>query len=159
MATVFQTRQCSSAGPRSCPTPSPSRCQLFVQPAGRLQAQYAASSTCVAWKEQVHHSSEVRSLLQCPAVDSSFLPLMLSALAVPDDLRHIASHGEEDWDPAYIIHLHPVATLRNLLPYTLRYLLEVCSTHPRPPCESCSDLSYSNRFKTWYSAQRAPEDP
>lgn len=64
-------------------------------------------------------------MLQCPAVDSSLLPLMVSTLAVPDDLRHIAIHGEEDWDPAYIIHLHPVATLRNLLPYTIRYMLEV----------------------------------
>ncbi|XP_060923538.1 intermembrane lipid transfer protein VPS13C isoform X1 [Limanda limanda] len=100
------------------------RCQLFVRPAGPLEDQYAASSTCVSWKEQVHRSSEVRSLLQCPATDSSFLPLMVTALAVPDDLRHIASHGEDDWDPAYIIHLHPVATLRNLLPYTLRYMME-----------------------------------
>lgn len=79
----------------------------------------------MAWKEQVHRTSEVRSVLQCPAVDSSLLPLMVSTLAVPDDLRHIASHGEEDWDPAYVIHLHPVATLRNLLPYTVRYMMEV----------------------------------
>uniref|UniRef100_UPI003AAD81DF intermembrane lipid transfer protein VPS13C n=1 Tax=Centroberyx gerrardi TaxID=166262 RepID=UPI003AAD81DF len=100
------------------------RCQLFVRPAGRLDGQYGASSTCVSWKEQVHRSSEVRSLLRCPAADSSFLPLSVSTLAAPDDLRYIGSHGEEDWDPAYIIHLHPVATLRNLLPYTLRYLLE-----------------------------------
>ncbi|XP_062245681.1 intermembrane lipid transfer protein VPS13C isoform X2 [Platichthys flesus] len=100
------------------------RCQLFVRPAGPLDGQYGASSTCVSWKEQVHRSSEVRSLLQCPAADSSLLPLMVSTLAVPDDLRHIASHGEDDWDPAYIIHLHPVATLRNLLPYTLRYMME-----------------------------------
>ncbi|XP_044053106.1 vacuolar protein sorting-associated protein 13C isoform X3 [Siniperca chuatsi] len=100
------------------------RCQLFVRPAGRLDGQYGPSSTCVAWKEQVHRSSEVRSVLQCPAADSSLLPLMVSTLAVPDDLRHIASHGEEDWDPAYILHLHPVATLRNLLPYTIRYMME-----------------------------------
>ncbi|XP_054866363.1 intermembrane lipid transfer protein VPS13C isoform X4 [Amphiprion ocellaris] len=100
------------------------RCQLFVRPAGHLEGQYAASSTCVAWKEQVHRSAEVRSLLQCPACDSSLLPLMVNTLAVPDVLRHIASHGEEDWDPAYVIHLHPVATLRNLLPYTLRYMME-----------------------------------
>ncbi|KAM3877457.1 intermembrane lipid transfer protein VPS13C [Diretmus argenteus] len=100
------------------------RCQLFVRPAGRLDGQYSASTTCMAWKEQVHCSSEVRSLLQCPAADSSFLPLTVTTLAVPDELRHIASQGEEDWDPAYIIHLHPVVTLRNLLPYTIRYLLE-----------------------------------
>lgn len=67
-------------------------------------------------------------MLQCPATDSSLLPLMVSTLALPDDLRHIASHGEEDWDPAYIIHLHPVATLRNLLPYTVRYMMEVQET-------------------------------
>ncbi|CAB1424168.1 unnamed protein product [Pleuronectes platessa] len=100
------------------------RSQLFVRPAGPLDGQYGASSTCVSWKEQVHRSSEVRSLLQCPAADSSLLPLMVTTLAVPDDLRHIASHGEDDWDPAYIVHLHPVATLRNLLPYTLRYMME-----------------------------------
>ncbi|KAM6942753.1 intermembrane lipid transfer protein VPS13C [Xenentodon cancila] len=100
------------------------RCQLFVRPAGCLDGRYVVSSTCVAWKEQVHRSSEVHSLLQCPASDSSLLPLVVSTLAVPDDLRHIASHGEEDWDPAYVIHLHPVATLRNLLPYTVRYMME-----------------------------------
>lgn len=50
---------------------------------------------------------------------------MVSTLAVPDDLQHISSHGEEDWDPAYVLHLHPVATLRNLLPYTIRYIMEV----------------------------------
>ncbi|XP_053190317.1 intermembrane lipid transfer protein VPS13C [Scomber japonicus] len=100
------------------------RYQLFVSPAGSLHGQYGPSSTCVAWKEQVHRSSEVRSVLQCPAADSGLLPLMVSTLAVPDDLQHIDNHGEEDWDPAYIIHLHPVATLRNLLPYTVRYMLE-----------------------------------
>ncbi|XP_034470795.1 vacuolar protein sorting-associated protein 13C isoform X1 [Hippoglossus hippoglossus] len=100
------------------------RCQLFVRPAGPLDGQYGPSSTCVSWKEQVHRSSEVRSLLQCPATDRSLLPLMVCTLAVPDDLRHIASHGEEDWDPAYIIHLHPVVTLRNLLPYTVHYMME-----------------------------------
>ncbi|CAK6982133.1 vacuolar protein sorting-associated protein 13C isoform X1 [Scomber scombrus] len=100
------------------------RYQLFVCPAGSLDGQYGPSSTCVAWKEQVHRSSEVRSVLQCPAADSGLLPLMVSTLAVPDDLQHIDNHGEEDWDPAYIIHLHPVATLRNLLPYTIRYMLE-----------------------------------
>lgn len=103
----------------------PSRCQLFVRPAGCLDGQFGPSSTCVAWKEQVHHSSEVCSVLQCPATDSSLLPLMVSTLAVPDDLQHISSHGEEDWDPAYVLHLHAVATLRNLLPYTIRYIMEV----------------------------------
>ncbi|XP_027143245.1 vacuolar protein sorting-associated protein 13C isoform X3 [Larimichthys crocea] len=100
------------------------RCQLYVRPAGCLDGQYDPSSTCVAWKEQVHRSSEVRSVLQCPATESGLLPLMVRTVAVPDDLRHIANHGEEDWDPAYIIHLHPVATLRNLLPYSIRYMME-----------------------------------
>ncbi|KAM7405560.1 hypothetical protein PAMP_000001 [Pampus punctatissimus] len=116
------------------------RCQLFVRPAGCLDGQYRPSSTCVAWKEQVHCSSEVHSQLQCPAADSSLLPLMISTLAVPDDLQHIASHGEEDWDPAYIIHLHPVATLRNLLPYTVRYMLESSADSYEIQEGSMSDL-------------------
>ncbi|XP_068584903.1 intermembrane lipid transfer protein VPS13C isoform X2 [Cebidichthys violaceus] len=116
------------------------RCQLFVRPAGRLDAQYGPSTTCVSWKEQVHRSSEVRSVLQCPATDSGLLPLMVSTLAVPDDLRHIASHGEEDWDPAYIIHLHPVATLRNLLPYTVRYMMESSADSYELQEGSTSDL-------------------
>ncbi|KAG7239598.1 hypothetical protein INR49_028750 [Caranx melampygus] len=116
------------------------RCQLFICPSGPLEGQYAPSSTCVAWKEQVHHSSEVRSLLQCPATESGLLPLMVNTLAVPDDLRHIASHGEEDWDPAYVIHLHPVATLRNLLPYTVRYMMESSADSYELPEGSVSDL-------------------
>ncbi|KAM4592302.1 intermembrane lipid transfer protein VPS13C isoform 6-T6 [Odontesthes bonariensis] len=116
------------------------RCQLFVRPAGPLQGRYAASSSCVSWKEQVHLSSEVRSLLQCPAADGGLLPLMVSTLAVPDDLRHIASHGEEDWDPAYVIHLHPVATLRNLLPYDIRYMMESSADFHELPAGSTSDL-------------------
>ncbi|MEQ2157612.1 hypothetical protein GOODEAATRI_003489 [Goodea atripinnis] len=101
------------------------RCQLFVRPAGALDGLYGSSSSCVAWKEQVHCSSEVQSVLQCPASDSNLLPLMVSTLAVPDDLQYITSHGEEDWDPAYVIHLHPVAALSNLLPYTVSYIMEV----------------------------------
>ncbi|KAK2854371.1 hypothetical protein Q5P01_007032 [Channa striata] len=116
------------------------RCQLFVCPAGCLDGQYSPSSTCVAWKEQVHRSSEVRSVLQCPATDSSLLPLMISTLAVPDDLRHISSHGEQDWDPAYVIHLYPMATLRNLLPYTIRYLMENSVDSCELPEGSTSDL-------------------
>ncbi|KAM9860925.1 intermembrane lipid transfer protein VPS13C [Aulostomus maculatus] len=116
------------------------RCQLFVRPAGNLDAQYGPSSTCVSWKEQVHRSLEVHSVLQCPAADSSLLPLMVSTLAVPDDLRHIASHGEEDWDPAYVIHLHPVATLRNLLPYTIRYMQESSADSYELQEGSTSDL-------------------
>ncbi|XP_029283566.1 vacuolar protein sorting-associated protein 13C [Cottoperca gobio] len=116
------------------------RCQLFVRPAGHLDGHYSPSSTCVAWKEQVHHSSEVRSVLQCPAADCSLLPLMVSTLAVPDELRHIASHGEEDWDPAYIIHLHPVARLRNLLPYSVRYMMESSADSYELQEGSTSDL-------------------
>ena len=80
----------------------------------------------------MHRSTEVRAQLQCPASDSSFLPLMVSTLAAPDDLRHITNHGDHEWDPAYIIHLYPAATLRNLLPYTVHYLLEVS---PRFCCQ------------------------
>ncbi|KAM9409075.1 intermembrane lipid transfer protein VPS13C isoform 2-T2 [Pholidichthys leucotaenia] len=100
------------------------RSQLFLRPSGVLDGFYGPSSTCVSWKEQVHRSSEVRSVLQCPSFDGGSLPLMVTTLAVPDDLRHIANHGEDEWDPAYVIHLYPVVTLRNLLPYTVRYLME-----------------------------------
>ncbi|XP_067298474.1 intermembrane lipid transfer protein VPS13C isoform X7 [Pseudorasbora parva] len=100
------------------------RSQLFLLPVGPLEDLYRASSTCISWKEQVHVSSEVQAVLQCPAIDSSFLPLVVNTLAVPDDLSHIASHGEGDWDPAYVIHLHPAVTVKNLLPYSIRYLLE-----------------------------------
>ncbi|XP_029943561.1 vacuolar protein sorting-associated protein 13C [Salarias fasciatus] len=116
------------------------RSQLFVRPAGPLDGQYGASSSCVSWKEQVHHSAEVRSLLQCPASGAGLLPLMVSVSAVPDDLRHIASHGEEDWDPAYVLHLHPVATLRNLLPYGVRYLMESSADSRELPEGGASDL-------------------
>ncbi|XP_023807842.1 vacuolar protein sorting-associated protein 13C isoform X3 [Oryzias latipes] len=116
------------------------RCQLFVCPAGPLEGQYNPSTTCVTWKEQVHYSTDVRSLLQCPANSSGVLPLMVSALATPDDLQHIASHGEEDWDPAYVIHLHPVATLRNFLPYTVVYMLENSADSCNLPEGSTSDL-------------------
>ncbi|XP_037550881.1 vacuolar protein sorting-associated protein 13C [Nematolebias whitei] len=116
------------------------RAQLFVRPGGLLDGQYGPSSSCVAWKEQVHQSFQVRSVLQCPASDSSLLPLMVSTLAIPDDLRHITSHGEQDWDPAYIIHLHPVATLRNLLPYTVRYMMENSADFHELQEGSTSDL-------------------
>ncbi|XP_077376530.1 intermembrane lipid transfer protein VPS13C isoform X2 [Festucalex cinctus] len=102
------------------------RCQLYVRPASGLSSEYGPSSTCVSWKEEVHRSSEVRSLLQCPPLDGGggVLPLMVSTLAAPDALNHIGSRGEDDWDPAYVLHLHPVATIRNLLPYTIRYMME-----------------------------------
>lgn len=101
------------------------RCQLFVCPSGGLTGQFGPSPSCISWKEQVHCSSEVRSVLYCPSTITGLLPLTVSTLAVLDDLRHIASQGEEDWDPAYVIHLFPVVTLRNLLPYTVRYMMEV----------------------------------
>ncbi|XP_030582249.1 vacuolar protein sorting-associated protein 13C isoform X2 [Archocentrus centrarchus] len=116
------------------------RSQLFLQPAGELNGRYGPSSTCISWKEQVHRSLEVCSVLQCPASESSLLPLMVSTVAVPDDLRHIASHGEEDWDPAYVIHLHPMATLRNLLPYTICYMMESSADSSELQEGSTSDL-------------------
>ncbi|KAM5292524.1 intermembrane lipid transfer protein VPS13C [Ctenodactylus gundi] len=99
------------------------RCQLFIQPAGPLQHQYKESTTYISWKEELHRSPEVRCQLQCPSTQHSFLPLIVNTVAVPDELSYIGAHGE-DWDPAYIIHLYPSLTLRNLLPYSLRYLLE-----------------------------------
>lgn len=101
------------------------RCQLFLMPVGPLEGQYCASTTYITWKEQVHVSSEVRSMLQCPAKDNSLRPVFINALAVPDNLCHIDSQSEDEWDPAYIIHLHPAVCLRNLLPYSINYLLEV----------------------------------
>ncbi|XP_049573506.1 intermembrane lipid transfer protein VPS13C isoform X3 [Syngnathus scovelli] len=117
------------------------RCELYVRPASGLP--YGPSSTCVSWKEEVHRSSEVRSLLQCPpleAAGSGALPLTVSTLAAPDALNHIGSRGEDDWDPAYVVHLHPVATLRNLLPYTLRYMIESCADSHELTEGSASDL-------------------
>uniref|UniRef100_A0A8C2YMD7 Vacuolar protein sorting 13 homolog C n=1 Tax=Chinchilla lanigera TaxID=34839 RepID=A0A8C2YMD7_CHILA len=99
------------------------RCQLFIQPAGGLEHQYKESTTYIPWKEELHRSRDVRGRLQCPSVQLSFLPLIVNTVAVPDELSHISAHGE-DWNPAYIIHLYPSLTLRNLLPYSLRYLLE-----------------------------------
>ncbi|XP_077603856.1 intermembrane lipid transfer protein VPS13C isoform X1 [Crocuta crocuta] len=105
------------------------RCQLFLQPAGILENQYRESTTYISWKEELHRSREVRCMLQCPSVEVNFLPLIVNTVALPDELSYICSH-EEDWDPAYIIHLYPTLTLRNLLPYSLRYLLEgTAETH------------------------------
>ncbi|GAA6110095.1 vacuolar protein sorting-associated protein 13C isoform X2 [Tachysurus ichikawai] len=100
------------------------RCQLFLMPVGPLEGQYRESTTYITWKEQVHVSSEVRSIMQCPANDSSLRPVFINTLAVPDNLCHIDSQSEEEWDPAYIIHLHPAVSLRNLLPYSINYLME-----------------------------------
>ncbi|XP_024894514.1 vacuolar protein sorting-associated protein 13C [Pteropus alecto] len=105
------------------------RCQLFIQPSGILENQYKESTTYISWKEELHRSKEVRCMLQCPSVEVNFLPLIVNTVALPDELSYINTHGE-DWDPAYIIHLYPTLTLRNLLPYSLRYLLEgTAETH------------------------------
>jgi vacuolar protein sorting-associated protein 13A/C len=101
---------------------------LFVQPAGILEHQYKQSTTYISWKEELHRSREVRGILQCPSTEVNFLPLIVNTVALPDELSYISARGE-DWDPAYIIHLYPSLTLRNLLPYSLRYLLEVCLLH------------------------------
>ncbi|XP_067255653.1 intermembrane lipid transfer protein VPS13C isoform X2 [Chanodichthys erythropterus] len=120
------------------------RSQLFLLPVGPLEDLYRPSSTCIAWKEKVHVSSEVQAVLQCPAIDSSFLPLVVNTLAVPDDLSHIASHGEGDWDPAYVIHLHPAVTVKNLLPYSIRYLLEGSADFYELQEGSAADVLNSN---------------
>ncbi|XP_069901006.1 intermembrane lipid transfer protein VPS13C isoform X2 [Globicephala melas] len=105
------------------------RCQLFIQPAGILENQYKESTTYISWKEELHRSREVRCMLQCPSTEVNFLPLIVNTIAVPDELTYICTH-REDWDPAYIIHLYPTVTLRNFLPYSLRYLLEgTAETH------------------------------
>lgn len=100
------------------------RCHLYVRPTGMLEGQFKESTTYIAWREELHRSSEVKCLLQCPATETNFLPLIVSSTAVPDELNFISTCGGE-WDPAYIIHLYPTLTVRNLLPYSLRYLLEV----------------------------------
>ncbi|XP_047937223.2 intermembrane lipid transfer protein VPS13C isoform X1 [Anser cygnoides] len=99
------------------------RCHLYVRPTGILEGQFRESTTYITWREELHRSNEVKCLLQCPATEMNFLPLIVSSTAVPDQLNFISTSGE-DWDPAYIIHLYPTLTLRNLLPYSLRYLLE-----------------------------------
>ncbi|XP_074956200.1 intermembrane lipid transfer protein VPS13C isoform X1 [Phalacrocorax aristotelis] len=99
------------------------RCHLYVRPTGMLEGQFKESTTYIAWREELHRSNEVKCLLQCPAIETNFLPLIISSTAIPDELNFISSYGEE-WNPAYIIHLYPTLTVRNLLPYSLRYLLE-----------------------------------
>uniref|UniRef100_A0A6G1RFM0 Vacuolar protein sorting 13 homolog C n=1 Tax=Hypotaenidia okinawae TaxID=2861861 RepID=A0A6G1RFM0_9GRUI len=99
------------------------RCHLYVRPTGILEGQFQESTTYIAWREELHRSNEVKCLLQCPAIETNFLPLIISSTAVPDELNFISTPGEE-WDPAYIIHFYPTLTVRNLLPYSLRYLLE-----------------------------------
>uniref|UniRef100_A0A8C0HTI9 Vacuolar protein sorting 13 homolog C n=1 Tax=Balaenoptera musculus TaxID=9771 RepID=A0A8C0HTI9_BALMU len=105
------------------------RCQLFIQPAGILENQYKESTTYISWREELHRSKEIRCMLQCPSTEVNFLPLIVNTIAVPDELSYICTQ-RKDWDPAYIIHLYPTVTLRNFLPYSLRYLLEgTAETH------------------------------
>ncbi|XP_042328008.1 LOW QUALITY PROTEIN: vacuolar protein sorting-associated protein 13C [Sceloporus undulatus] len=118
------------------------RCQLFVQPTGFLKGRYEPSTTYISWREELHRSSEVRCMLQCPSTEVHFLPLILNTTAVPDALNFIATHGE-NWDPAYIIHLYPTLTVRNLLPYSLRYLLERTADAHELPEGSTADVLHA----------------
>ncbi|XP_075064457.1 intermembrane lipid transfer protein VPS13C isoform X2 [Mixophyes fleayi] len=117
------------------------RCQLFLKPVGVLDGQFKESTTYIMWKEMLHRSSEVQCTLQCPATEINFLPLIVNCTAVPDEINFITSNGEKDWDPAYIIHLYPSLTIRNLLPYSLKYLLEgTAEAHMLPEGSSCDVL-------------------
>ncbi|XP_053320973.1 intermembrane lipid transfer protein VPS13C isoform X2 [Spea bombifrons] len=117
------------------------RCQLFLKPSGPLEGQFKESTTYITWKEMLHRSSEVKCTLYCPAVEVNFLPLIVNCHAVPDEINFVASNGENDWDPAYIIHLYPSLTIRNLLPYSLRYLLEgTAEAHELAEGSSCDVL-------------------
>uniref|UniRef100_A0A5F8GX59 Vacuolar protein sorting 13 homolog C n=1 Tax=Monodelphis domestica TaxID=13616 RepID=A0A5F8GX59_MONDO len=118
------------------------RCQLFIQPAGILKGQFKESTTYISWKEELHRSNEVRCILQCPSTERNFLPLIVNTVAIPDELSYISTHGE-DWDPAYIIHLYPSLILRNLLPYSLRYLLEGAADTHELSEGSTADVLYS----------------
>ncbi|KAG8440222.1 hypothetical protein GDO86_006127 [Hymenochirus boettgeri] len=100
------------------------RCQLFLKPVGALDGQFKESTCYITWKEMLHRKSEVRCTLQCPASEKNFLPLMVNCSAEPDQIGFISNNGEKEWDPAYIINLYPPLTVRNLLPYSLRFLLE-----------------------------------
>ncbi|XP_044135757.1 vacuolar protein sorting-associated protein 13C isoform X2 [Bufo gargarizans] len=118
------------------------RCQLFLKPVGALAGQFKESTTYIMWKEMLHRSSEVQCTLQCPSTETNFLPLIVNCTAVPDEINFITSNGEKDWDPAYIIHLYPSLTIRNLLPYSLRYLLEgTAEAHVLPEGSSCDVLN------------------
>lgn len=118
------------------------RCQLFLKPVGALAGQFKESTTYIMWKEMLHRSSEVQCTLQCPSTEINFLPLIVNCTAVPDEINFITSHGEKDWDPAYIIHLYPPLTVKNLLPYSLRYLLEgTAEAHVLPEGSSCDVLN------------------
>ncbi|XP_077329347.1 intermembrane lipid transfer protein VPS13C isoform X3 [Lithobates pipiens] len=117
------------------------RCQLFLKPTGVLDGQFKESTSYIMWKEMLHRSSEVQCTLQCPATEINFLPFIVNCTAVPDEINFITSNGEKDWDPAYIIHLYPSLTIKNLLPYSLRYLLEgTADAHMLPEGSSCDVL-------------------
>ncbi|XP_056428779.1 intermembrane lipid transfer protein VPS13C isoform X2 [Hyla sarda] len=118
------------------------RCQLYLKPMGALDGQYKESTTYIMWKEMLHRSNEVQCTLQCPSTEINFLPLVVNCTAVPDEINFITSNGEKDWDPAYIIHLYPSLTIKNLLPYSLRYLLEgTAEAHTLPEGSSCDVLN------------------
>ncbi|XP_064373577.1 intermembrane lipid transfer protein VPS13C isoform X2 [Dromaius novaehollandiae] len=118
------------------------RCHLYIQPTGMLEGQFKESTTYIVWREELHRSNEVKCLLQCPSTETNFLPLIVSTTAVPDQLNFISTCGEE-WDPAYIIHLYPTLTVRNLLPYSLRYLLEGTAEARELPEGSAADVFHS----------------
>ncbi|XP_068814299.1 intermembrane lipid transfer protein VPS13C isoform X2 [Struthio camelus] len=118
------------------------RCHLYIQPTGMLEGQFKESTTYIVWREELHRSSEVKCLLQCPSTETNFLPLVVSTTAVPDQLTFISTCGEE-WDPAYIIHLYPTLTVRNLLPYSLRYLLEGTAEARELPEGSAADVFHA----------------
>ncbi|XP_043932244.1 vacuolar protein sorting-associated protein 13C [Protopterus annectens] len=106
------------------------RCQLFLRPTGVLESQYKESSSHITWKEMVHRSTEIKSIVHCPSTEVGSPPLIVSTVAVPDQITFVASSREEEWEPAYIINLYPTLTLKNLLPYPLRYLVEgTAETH------------------------------
>ncbi|XP_078286094.1 intermembrane lipid transfer protein VPS13C isoform X3 [Rhinoraja longicauda] len=100
------------------------RDHLFLKPAGELENKFKASTTYITWKEEIHRSTEIQCILQCPSTDTGHLPLIVNTIAIPDELSFISNLGEDEWDPAYIIHLRPTVIIRNLLPYRLTYMLE-----------------------------------
>ncbi|XP_032870852.1 vacuolar protein sorting-associated protein 13C isoform X2 [Amblyraja radiata] len=100
------------------------RDHLFLKPAGELENNYKASTTYITWKEEIHRSTEIQCILQCSSTDTGYLPLIINTIAIPDELNFISNLGEDEWDPAYIIHLRPTVLIRNLLPYRLTYMLE-----------------------------------
>nr|DBA31558.1 TPA: hypothetical protein GDO54_007385 [Pyxicephalus adspersus] len=119
------------------------RCRLFLKPTGVLDGQFKESTTSIMWKEMVHRSSEIQCTLHCPATEQNFLPFIVNCTAVPDEINFITSNGEKDWDPAYILHLYPSLTIRNLLPYSIRYLLEGTADAQILPEGSSCDVLHS----------------